>query len=146
MKILSFTYVYFSESGLFNGLQPIKIKKSFPVSHCVSNLTGAPFAFATLAMRFCNCEFEPANRINDSTHSGFRKETAVKNFPDALQGREFSSMRNASAGMPRSPYLSPFAPFVTPVAGAGPGNVAFVTRITARLENSQSIEGSGLSR
>jgi FAD binding domain of DNA photolyase len=42
MKILSFTYVYFSESGLFNGLQPIKIKKSFPVSHCVRNATRGP--------------------------------------------------------------------------------------------------------
>jgi hypothetical protein len=29
--LLSFTYVYFFESGLFNGLRPIQIKKSFPV-------------------------------------------------------------------------------------------------------------------
>jgi hypothetical protein len=27
-KLLSFTYVYFSESGLFNGLRPIQIKNS----------------------------------------------------------------------------------------------------------------------
>jgi hypothetical protein len=29
-KLLSFAYVYFFESGLFNGLQLIQIKKSFP--------------------------------------------------------------------------------------------------------------------
>jgi hypothetical protein len=30
--LLSFTYVYFFESGLFNGLRPIQTKKSFPAS------------------------------------------------------------------------------------------------------------------
>jgi hypothetical protein len=38
-KLLSFAFFYFCESGLFNGLRPIQIKKSFPVSHCASNVT-----------------------------------------------------------------------------------------------------------
>jgi hypothetical protein len=38
-KLLSFTFIYFSESGLFKGLQPIQIKKSFPLSHRGSNIT-----------------------------------------------------------------------------------------------------------
>jgi hypothetical protein len=29
-KSLSFAFIYFLESGLFNGLWPIQIKKSFP--------------------------------------------------------------------------------------------------------------------
>jgi hypothetical protein len=29
-KLLSFIFIYFSESGLFNGLRPIQIKKSVP--------------------------------------------------------------------------------------------------------------------
>jgi hypothetical protein len=31
-KQLSFVFISFSESGLFNGLQPIQIKKSFRIS------------------------------------------------------------------------------------------------------------------
>jgi hypothetical protein len=38
-KLLSFAFFYFSESGLFNGLRTIQIKKSLPVSHCVQNAT-----------------------------------------------------------------------------------------------------------
>jgi hypothetical protein len=30
-KLLSFAFFYFSESGLFNGLRTIQIKKSLPV-------------------------------------------------------------------------------------------------------------------
>jgi hypothetical protein len=30
--LFSFAYVYFLESGLFNELQPVQIKKSFPAS------------------------------------------------------------------------------------------------------------------
>jgi hypothetical protein len=29
-KVLSFPFISFSESGLFNGLRPIQIKKIFP--------------------------------------------------------------------------------------------------------------------
>jgi hypothetical protein len=70
--MLSFTYVYFFELRLFNGLQPIQIKKS-RVTLCLK-CNRRSFAFATLAMRFCHCEFEPTNRMNYSTHSGLRKE------------------------------------------------------------------------
>jgi hypothetical protein len=84
--------------------------------------------------------------MNYSTHSAFRKETAVKNFPDAPHGREFSLDAKRVAGMPRALFEHAFAPSVTPVAGAGPGNVALVTRITARRENSQLIERGGVSR
>src|SRR5277367_6397615 len=114
--MLSFTYVYFSESGLFNGLQPIQIRKSF-LCHAVSKCNRRSFAFATLAMRFCNCEFEPANRMNCSTHSVFRKEIAVKNFPDALHGREFSLDAKRVARNVPEPFLSTLSRrLVTPVA------------------------------
>jgi hypothetical protein len=38
---LLFVFIYFSESGLFNGLQPIQIKKSFPASGAVRNVSNA---------------------------------------------------------------------------------------------------------
>jgi hypothetical protein len=39
LHLLSFTSVYFSESGLFKGLRPIQIKKiPAPVSGCVPNV------------------------------------------------------------------------------------------------------------
>jgi hypothetical protein len=40
-KRLSFAFIYFSESGLFKGLPTIQTEKSFPMSHCVSNVTTA---------------------------------------------------------------------------------------------------------
>jgi hypothetical protein len=41
IKTLGFLWISLAESGLFNGLQRIQIKKSFPVSHCISNVTTA---------------------------------------------------------------------------------------------------------
>jgi hypothetical protein len=41
IKKLGFPWIPLAESGLFNGLQRIQIKKSFPVSHCISNVTTA---------------------------------------------------------------------------------------------------------
>jgi hypothetical protein len=116
-KMLSFTYVYFSESGLFNGLQPIQIKKTFPVSsRWVSNVTGVPFAFAILAMRFFNCEFEPTNRMNIAHILSFEKKLRRKIFGTRYMGASFPSMRNASPGMPRALFEHAFAPFLTLVA------------------------------
>jgi hypothetical protein len=40
--MLAFTYVYFSEPGLFNELQPIQIKKFFPVSGAAQKFAFPP--------------------------------------------------------------------------------------------------------
>jgi hypothetical protein len=65
--VLAFTSVYFSESGLFNGLRPIQIKKiSPPVTLCLkrhNRVPPAPFAHG----------FDPANK-SYSTGSDFRKD------------------------------------------------------------------------
>jgi hypothetical protein len=44
--MLGFPWFYSLESGLFNGLQRIQIKKISPVSHCVSNVSRHPFLLA----------------------------------------------------------------------------------------------------
>jgi len=45
--VLSFVFIYFSESGLFKGLQPIQIKKSSP-SHSVRKNVSSRCPFAKL--------------------------------------------------------------------------------------------------
>jgi hypothetical protein len=44
--LLSFTYVYFFESGLFNGLEPIQIKIFLSSLGSARNVTRAPFLVA----------------------------------------------------------------------------------------------------
>jgi hypothetical protein len=46
--LLAFTSVYFSESGLFNGLRRIQIKKLFPC-HTVPQMSQAAFSLLLLA-------------------------------------------------------------------------------------------------
>jgi hypothetical protein len=41
-KSLSFAFIYFSESGLFNGLRRIQVKKSGLVSSSLQNVSSAP--------------------------------------------------------------------------------------------------------
>jgi hypothetical protein len=101
--MLSFAYVYFLESGLFNGLQPIQIKKSFPVSRCVSNVIGAPFA-SPLSPRAASTG--SSNRNINSTHSGLRKENACQNFAAALHERVFSFDAKGVAPLCPEPYFS----------------------------------------
>src|SRR5271169_4345848 len=48
-KKLAFPWIPLAESGLFNGLQRIQIKKSFPASHCGSNITNRVSRSSVLA-------------------------------------------------------------------------------------------------
>jgi hypothetical protein len=41
-KVLSFPFIYFSESGLFNGLQPIQIKKFLLLDFLFAGCPGEP--------------------------------------------------------------------------------------------------------
>jgi hypothetical protein len=43
-KQLSFPFIYFSESCLFNALRPIQIKNLFPVAHCAKKVTTCSFS------------------------------------------------------------------------------------------------------
>jgi hypothetical protein len=72
--LLSFTYVYFFESGLFNGLRLIQIKKSFPVSGFVRLArarTVLPYLFA--ARPTTKPSFDLASKENSSTGFCFSK-------------------------------------------------------------------------
>jgi hypothetical protein len=50
--LLSFAYVYFLESGLFNALRPIQIKKSFPLSAAARDDPSEQIASITLPLLF----------------------------------------------------------------------------------------------
>jgi hypothetical protein len=73
-KWLSFTFICFSKSGLFNGLRPIQIKKFLPpVSGCIQGVQTRSFLFAIPSTRAVNRVVDPANRMSYSTLSGFWK-------------------------------------------------------------------------
>jgi hypothetical protein len=67
--MLSFANVYFLESGLFNGLQPIQIKKSSPV---ILDLESYDRVLPQLHPPTAR-GFDPANE-SCSTDSDYRKE------------------------------------------------------------------------
>jgi hypothetical protein len=74
-KVLSFPFIYFSESGLFNGLRPIQIKKLSPVSaspQMTESDSGSHLLCAALILRR---PLDPASREH-STRSSF-SETNV---------------------------------------------------------------------
>jgi hypothetical protein len=66
--MLSFTSVYFFESGLFNGLPPIQLKISLPVSAPQKSQPDPPL----LTLRHWR-RFDPANELY-ITDSYFQKE------------------------------------------------------------------------
>jgi hypothetical protein len=72
-KLLSFAFISFSESSLFNGLWPIQIKKiPPPVSGCIQGVfQTCSFSFAIPSRRSLNATFDPANRMSYSTNSEF---------------------------------------------------------------------------
>jgi hypothetical protein len=52
--LLSFVFIYFSESGFFKGLQPKKTKKSFPIRLACEVVHGPsqrPYFFFSPALR-----------------------------------------------------------------------------------------------
>jgi hypothetical protein len=73
-KSLSFTFIYFSESGLFKGLQAIQIKRPiknlFLLSHCASKATNARRRFSLRRWRTGSIR----RRECFNTDSDFRKE------------------------------------------------------------------------
>jgi len=69
--LLSFAIVYFFESGLFNGLQPIQIKKSSPLLSSVSS--AAPVLNHAAAG---GAEFDGDWEINN-TDSGFSQHNVA---------------------------------------------------------------------
>jgi hypothetical protein len=87
--VLSFTSVYFSESGLFNGLQPIRIKKFFSASWVTAKLylTRLPTSFsAAQAADGGICQ-----RKNIAQHFDFCKTIPLQIKP-ALAGLRFESL------------------------------------------------------
>ena len=75
-KLLSFPFICFSESGLFNGLQPIQIKKSFPLLHCGSNITNR--VSLSRACRRTTCDPCPISRNTFSSYSVFPQSNVQK--------------------------------------------------------------------
>jgi hypothetical protein len=71
-KKLSFPFISFSESGLFSGLRPIQIKKSFSLSHWPKS--HKPHAHACAG---APPGFDPAIGHIYSTDSDYRKDIAA---------------------------------------------------------------------
>ena len=96
--MLSLANVYFFEPGLFNGLQPIQIKKSFPVSS--SHARRLKRVLQSPVGRGVRSASEQMYSIDPV----FRKEKALQK---SIRGPE--RKRPPEGGLPRFEYRSAYA-------------------------------------
>jgi hypothetical protein len=70
--LLSFTYVYFFESGLFNGLRPIQTNKSFPVSAPAQHVPERTSVSFSRGQTLTTTGFDPVSQNYIAQNSVFR--------------------------------------------------------------------------
>jgi hypothetical protein len=93
------------DSGLFNGLRRIQIKKTFPLSHCGANITDRRLSLPRSCRRLDRHEVRlyPVSRNRFSIYAAFPQENVQKSHGAREPSFETSALRSRGPGRRRRP-------------------------------------------